>query len=180
MADEALRFDFDDEKATTAIDMNYFYQMLEEEEWGSFSGIKINKTRYLLLKLDLLLGHRDMEMTFNKTFATVEHILPQKIQGTVWEVPAEEHQQWLHRLGNIVLIDKRKNSSIGNAAYQVKKDKYKVHFDSRANTNYVFQTYSEWNLDTIKANHKRVVKLLRQYYEGNSLATLQKIWHHQK
>ena len=180
LADDALRFDFDDEKATTAIDMDVFYQMLNEEGWGSFSGTKINKTRYLLLKLDLLLGHRDMEMTFNKTFATVEHILPQKIQNTIWDVPAEDHQKWLHRLGNIVLIDKRKNSSIGNAPYQVKKDKYKVHFDSRANTNYVFQTFSEWNLSTIQQNHERVVSLLRQYYEGNSLATLQKIWHNQK
>lgn len=176
LADDALRYDYKDSQSTTALNLNTFFDLLESEEWGSFSGTKINKTRYLLLKLDLLLGSRDAQMTFAKVAASVEHLMPQKIAGTSWDVPVAEHQQWLHRLGNLVLVDSRKNASFGNASFADKKSKYKHNFESRANTNYVFQANSEWSLNALKANHQRVVQILRSYYEGHSFATVIKLW----
>ena len=175
LADDVLRYDFGD-KANTAIDLPAFFEMLDSEEWGSFSGSRINKTRYLLLKLDLLLGHRDVKVTFDKNAATVEHLMPQKIEGTTWAVPADQHTKWLHRLGNLVLINMRKNASFGNSSFPVKREKYKVQYASRANTNYVLHSHTDWDLATLKQNHERVLGLLRQYYEGNSFATVLKLW----
>lgn len=180
LADEVLHYDYDDEKATTIIDLPDFFYLLDREDWGSFSGTKINKTRYLLLKLDLILGSRDVVMTFNKTAATVEHLLPQNIAGTAWNIPDAQHTQWVHRLGNLVLLDRRKNASFGNAAFPIKREKYKVDYANRANTNYVLHSHKEWDLDAIEQNHERVVGLLRRYYEGNSLATVLQLWQKNK
>lgn len=175
MANEALNYDYAD-KAATGLDLPRFFELLDREEWGSFSGTKINKIRYLLLKLDLILGSRTVEITFDKTVVTVEHLLPQKIDHAAWGIDAAHHAMWVHRLGNLVLLDMRKNASFGNAPFPAKREKYKVQYASRANTNYVLHSHTDWNLDTLKQNHERVVGLLRQYYEGNSLATVLKLW----
>lgn len=175
LADEALGYEYSD-KAATGLDLTAFFDLLDHEEWGSFSGTKINKTRYLLLKLDLILGSRTAEITFDKTVATVEHLLPQKIDPVAWGISAAQHTRWMHRLGNLVLVDMRKNASFGNSPFPVKREKYKVQYANRANTNYVLHSHTDWDLATLKHNHERVLGLLKQYYEGNSLATVLKLW----
>lgn len=114
--DNVLAFDYQDDKASTAVDINRFYTLLDQEDWGSFSGTRINKTRYLLLKLDLITGSDKMKLSFNKSVASVEHLMPQKIDQKNWPMKPDFHKQWLHKLGNIVLIDKRKNSAFSNSS----------------------------------------------------------------
>lgn len=175
LQDGVLRYDYQDEKANTVIHLDKFFQLLDEEKWGSFSGTRINKTRYLLLKLDLLTGNLNTKLHLNKAFASVEHILPQKPTAPAWSVSEEEHAEWLHRLGNIVLVDMKKNASLSNSSFPDKRHKYSSYIEGRANTNHVFITYQHWNADTIRKNHARVVGLLRAYYTGNSLQTLKEI-----
>jgi hypothetical protein len=175
LQDSVLRYDYQDEKANTLIDINKFFLLLDEEKWGSFSGTRINKTRYLLLKLDLLTGNLNNKLQFNKSFASVEHILPQRPNAPAWPISEEAHQEWLHRLGNIVLVDMKKNASLSNSSFLDKRHKYSTYIEGRANTNHVFITYQEWNADTIRKNHARVVNLLKAYYTGNSLQALKEI-----
>lgn len=175
--DSVLSYSFIDETSSAKpIDINEFYKTLDSEIWGSFAGTKINKTRYLLLKLDLLgISSRD-NLQFNKTRSSVEHIMPRKISSPNWEIDREEHFNWLHRLGNIVLLDRRKNSSLSNRDYNTKLEKYKKDIEARANTNYVFMTYhNQWNIDTIKNNHKRILEILKMYYSENSITSISKI-----
>ena len=98
--------------------------------------------------------------------------MPQKIEGTKWGINEGDHKVWLHRLGNIVLIDRRKNASLSNSLYIVKRDKYNGSIESRANTNCIFIKYLHWDISTIQENNGRVVKILKDYYIGNSLKTL--------
>jgi hypothetical protein len=175
LQDAVLRYDYQDEKAATRIDLDKFFQLLDEEEWGRFSGTRINKTRYLLLKLDLLTGNLNNKLLLNKAFASVEHILPQKPTAPAWDVSEADHAEWLHRLGNVVLVDTKKNASLSNSSFLNKRHKYSTYIEGRANTNYVFITYQQWNVDTIRQNHARVVKLLSAYYSGNSLQALKEI-----
>lgn len=175
LQDGVLRYDYQDEKANTVINLDKFFQLLDEEKWGSFSGTRINKTRYLLLKLDLLTGNLNTKLHLNKAFASVEHILPQKPAAPAWNVSEEEHAEWLHRLGNIVLVDMKKNASLSNSSFLDKRHKYSSYIEGRANTNYVFMTYQHWNAETIQKNHARVVGLLQAYYTGNSFQTLLEI-----
>lgn len=175
--DPVLTYSFIDESSSAKpIDITEFYKTLDNEIWGSFAGTKINKTRYLLLKLDLLRISIYDNLQFNKTRSSVEHIMPRKISFPDWDIDKDEHFDWVHRLGNIVLIDKRKNSSLSNLKYDVKVEKYKKDIEARANTNYVFMTYNnQWNINTIKDNHDRVLKILKRYYEENSIEAINKI-----
>lgn len=169
---EILVYDYQDEKASTQIDLQELFDLLESERWGSFSGSKINKTRYLLLKIDLLSTNLNTKLYYNRNTSSVEHLIPQKINYLDWNITEEEHRTWIHRLGNIVLVDRKKNASLSNNKYPIKKQKYKGSIENRANTNYIFMTYSHWNLNTLKENHERVVKMLKKYYLGNSLEIL--------
>jgi uncharacterized protein with ParB-like and HNH nuclease domain len=169
--DPCLRYDFFDEEISSEkpIDLKEFVSLLFSEKWGSFSGSKINKTRYLLLKMDLLMGNASTVLQYNKDSSSVEHLMPQKIEETDWEIEPTKHREWVHRLGNLVLIDKNKNASLSNKLYYEKKVKYQGAIETRANTNYIFMTNSVWDLDAIQANHERAINLIYQYYEGNSL-----------
>lgn len=175
LQDPVLRYDYQNEKANTCIDLPKFFQLLDEEHWGSFSGTRINKTRYLLLKLDLLTGNLNNKLFLNKAQASLEHILPQKPKAPAWQVSEEYHTAWLHRLGNVVLVDTKKNASLSNSSFLDKRHKYSTYIEGRANTNYVFITYQQWDEPTLKQNHDRVVNLLKAYYTGNSLQTLKEI-----
>jgi len=98
--------------------------------------------------------------------------MPQKPSKDKWQIPTEDHEYWLHKLGNITLIDRRKNSSLSNSTFEVKKEKYSNFIENRANTNYVFIKYNEWNVDSIINNHNRQINMLKKYYLGNNLQTL--------
>ena len=172
-----IDYDYEDENSTTLkIDLEEFFKVLNEEKWGAFAGSRINKTRYLLLKLDLIRGNISTRMQFNKSQSSVEHIMPRKISDSYWSnINTEEHQEWLHRLGNIVLLDRRKNASLSNSGYHTKVKKYSGDIEARANTNNVFMNFNEWNIKNIKINHHDVLQLLKDYYQGNSIEALLRI-----
>ncbi|MEL6628999.1 MAG: DUF1524 domain-containing protein, partial [Bacteroidota bacterium] len=159
----------------TLPNLDELFELFDTERWGSFSGSKINKTKYLLLKLDLLLSNLYTRIYYNKSQSSVEHLMPQKINISEWDIDTDAHKVWLHRLGNIILVDRKKNSSLSNSSYEVKKDKYKGAIENRANTNWLFLTYQEWGVDELFHNHERVLNLLREYYRGNSVETLKEM-----
>jgi hypothetical protein len=87
----------------------------------------INPVRkYVLLRLDSLLAN-DPGVSYNHKIITVEHVLPQNPDdGSDWMVLFSEDQrtEWTHRLGNLLLLNRRKNSEAQNYEFAVKKDKY--------------------------------------------------------
>ena len=85
-------------------------------------------------------------------------------ENTDWSIEEEEHKLWVHRLGNLALLDRRKNSSMSNSTFNLKKDKYQEAIEGRSNTSHIFMKYSEWNLNNIESNHKRTISLLKDYY----------------
>lgn len=177
LADSCLRYDFYDEEISSEkpINIEEFVSLLDTEKWGGFSGTRVNKTRYLLLKLDLLMGNAATILQYNKDSSSIEHLMPQKIEDTEWKIDPIRHKEWVHRLGNLSLIDKNKNSSLSNKLFNDKKVKYQGAIETRANTNFIFITNPNWNIDAIEANHKRSINLLTQYYEGNNLKTFLQI-----
>jgi hypothetical protein len=175
LASEYLKYNYADEKSNTALDITELFTNLDNEKYGAYAGTRVNKTRYLLLKLDLLLGNFNTRIQFNKSNSSVEHIMPQKIVNTEWLISPEEHEIWIHRLGNLALIDRRKNASLSNRIYADKKIRYQGAIETRANTNYIFMRYRQWDISTIQENHTRVVNILKDYYTGNSIETVMRI-----
>jgi hypothetical protein len=81
---------------------------------------------YVLLRLDSELSKG--QATYNYPTITVEHVLPQTpAPGSVWVqwFPTEDlREKYTHRLGNLVLLPRRKNSEAQNFDFDVKKQKY--------------------------------------------------------
>ncbi|KOY84674.1 hypothetical protein AD998_19725 [bacterium 336/3] len=175
--DLCLQYDFFDESVSSEkpINLSDFINLLENEKWGAYVGTRINKTRYLLLKMDMLMSNASTIIQYNKDSSSVEHLMPQKIENSDWQIDPIIHKEWLHKLGNLVLIDKNKNSALSNKLFQEKKIKYQGAIETRANTNFIFMTYHAWNAENIELNHKRTIHLLTQYYQGNSLKAFQQI-----
>ena len=58
---------------------------------------------------------------------TVEHVLPQNpVDNSEWRAwfSEAERQEWTHRLSNLVLLTRRKNSQAGNFSFAYKKQSY--------------------------------------------------------
>jgi uncharacterized protein with ParB-like and HNH nuclease domain len=167
-----LEYGYEHPNANTAIPIQEFFDTLEHEQWGNFSGNRINKVKYLLLKLDLICGNKNTKINYQPHNSSLEHVLPQTTRKTDWKVPVELHEIWCHRLGNLVLLDRRRNVVISNSVYSVKKSKYSNSIENRAYTNKLFIDYNTWTIDDLIQNHHYVVSLLKEYYSGNSLQTL--------
>lgn len=81
---------------------------------------------YILLRLDSALSGGGA--TYDHDLITVEHVLPQTPKsGSKWETwfpdPALRAAV-VHRLGNLALLTRRKNSSAGNYEFDAKKNSY--------------------------------------------------------
>jgi hypothetical protein len=81
---------------------------------------------YVLLRLDSDLSTGTA--TYDHAITTVEHVLPQTPEiNSVWTVwfPTEEiRQRYVHKLSNLVLLARKKNSQAQNYDFDVKKQKY--------------------------------------------------------
>ncbi len=80
---------------------------------------------YVLLRLDRALS--DKAATYDHDTITVEHVLPQNPSAqSQWLVdfPTPEDRAWTHRLGNLLLLSRRKNSEASNWDFAEKKKRY--------------------------------------------------------
>ncbi|MBI1292836.1 DUF262 domain-containing protein [bacterium] len=126
---------------------------------------------YVLLRLDSFLS--DKESTYSSDVITVEHVLPQTVESgsewdTLWPAPADR-AAWVHRLGNLVLLTKKRNSSASNLPFAEKKQKYftsKKGGSSFVLTSTVLNTI-DWTKDTVE---KRQAELLAKLITGWRLA----------
>jgi hypothetical protein len=122
----------------------------------------------LLLRLDELLSGGSA--VYNSPIISVEHVLPQNpATGSQWliDFPAEsDREQWVHKLGNLVLLTRRKNSQASNLDFTDKKLKYfstKAGVSNFALTSKVLAE-SAWTLDTLKRR------------QGELIGAIEKLW----
>jgi len=104
-------FDFDSKQLAALLD-------------GEIYGRRFAK--YVLLRLEYLLASHAAPLNLPDEIS-VEHILPQNPSKTSqWVVDYSEDQRelWLHRLGNLMLLSRRKNSSLGNLDFSEKRVRY--------------------------------------------------------
>ncbi len=142
------------------INQNDFMNVLSENIYGR------RFARYVLYKLDYLYGNSDKINV--PSVITAEHILPQTPKDdSQWksDFTDQEREEWTHKIGNLVLISRRKNSSQGRKDYEDKKTKYfKNNIELFRNSLRVFNTYSEWTPSEIKDNQQEVLYKIKQHY----------------
>lgn len=140
-------------------DRDRFRAILERE--GIYSR---RFARYLLFKLDVLYASPDTRLQ-TPSQMSVEHVLPQTPESnSQWcrDFTLDERTTWTDRLGNLVLLSRRKNSSQGRLDFPNKKAKYfKNNVEIFPHSVRVMQVDC-WDLDTLKAHHREAIdKLVR-------------------
>ena len=83
--------------------------------------------RPLLLKLDSLLVEPHGGAVYDQRVITVEHVLPQTPpEGSQWGqwFTDEEREEWTHKLANLVLLSRRRNTAASNRPFRQKIDSY--------------------------------------------------------
>jgi uncharacterized protein with ParB-like and HNH nuclease domain len=121
--------------------------------------------RYLMLKLDLLYHGHTTKFDIPGTIS-IEHILPQTPPiVSQWRIDFvdAEREEWTNKLGNLVLISRRKNSSQSNLDYKDKKDKYfKNNVELFSNSVRIYNQYLTWDLNNLTKNHTEVLTKIKQ------------------
>lgn len=126
--------------------------------------------RYILFKLDYFYGNSD-KINVPKII-TVEHILPQNPKDdSNWKTDFndDERKELTNKIGNLVLISRRKNSSQGRSDFSVKKVKYfKNNIELFRNSLRVYNNFPEWKPIDVKKNQEIVLEKIRKHYEKNN------------
>lgn len=145
------------------IDSSSLWRVIESDIYGR------RFARYILLKLDYFYQHQAQRMHFETL--SVEHMLPQnpKIDSHwVKDFTDDQRKSMIHKLGNLVLITRNKNSSQGRLDYKEKKKKYfSNNIDTCPNSLRVLNDYETWTPDDFTENQSTVIKLLKDGYETN-------------
>lgn len=121
----------------------------------------------IMLRLDALVSAGEASYDFDTI--SVEHVLPQTVrQGTEWAQwfpDPKTHAYWVHRIGNLALLSRKKNSSASNYDFRKKKDAYFTRngVSSFALTTQVLQ-HNEWTEAVVKARHEALMRRLEQYW----------------
>ena len=114
--------DFERNLTLTNDEITEFYKVLD----GDVYLLQKDRRKALLLRVDSLIS--DGLAKYDYGLATVEHVLPQTPkEGSQWlkDWPEIElREKWVHRLPNLVLLSRSKNSKANNFDFDVKKEKY--------------------------------------------------------
>ncbi|CEQ27359.1 DUF262 domain-containing protein [Paraclostridium sordellii] len=139
------------------IDEKAYKNMIE----GDIYKRRFNK--YVLLKLEYLMSDNTVHLSGYKNIS-VEHVLPQNPNiDSEWRkiFTDEERDEWTHKLANLVLISKKKNSSLSNLNYIDKKEKYlKGRVDAFKGSKIFIDNNLEWNKSTLEKRQEKIVNML--------------------
>lgn len=126
------------------------------------------KTRlYVLLRLDVALAQDDIE--YKHSTITVEHVLPQTPKAdsewVQWFPDEEMRGKYTHRIANLVLLTRKKNSEAQNYDFEEKKTKYFISAKGVSTFAITSQVLNQtiWNssvLDTRQTNLMSMLKTL--------------------
>lgn len=156
----------DADSASTVIDNNEIFSVvinkletiLNEDIYGK------QYTKYLLLRYEYLKQDNSTLITEYK-YISVEHILPQNPdKNSKWRewFSEEEIEQYKNKIGNLVLLNRRKNSSLSNLDFDKKKEKYfKGSLSTFPSINLIMQK-DKWLKEDIENRTQEMVSLLTQ------------------
>lgn len=142
-------------------------KIMKETLDGNIYELTARRRNYIILRLDSFIA--DGLATYDASLLTIEHVLPQTINAiSKWasDWPEEKiRKQWLHRIANLVPLNRRRNSQAQNYDFDEKKNAYfrgKKNVSSYALTTQVLAE-SKWTPDVVKA---RQATLLEVFYEN--------------
>lgn len=136
---------------------------------GEVYRMQTRRARYVLLRLDEVLANSPGS-SYNHSIISIEHVLPQKpAEGSGWQADFTEEQRvyWTHRLGNLLLLNHRKNSQARNFEFETKKRSY--FSTSTGSAVFALTTQvlreSEWTPEVVAARQQQLVDVLAREWD---------------
>lgn len=134
-----------------------FIQVLDSEIY-----LMQKKRKYFILRLDSFLSQGGASYQKNKF--SLEHILPQTVNpGSEWTYtwPDEDtRKKWLHRVVNLIPLERSLNSSASNYDFSSKKNSY---FFKNGATSYILaneiRSFNEWTPEIAEDRQKRLISI---------------------
>lgn len=146
---------------------------LSEEEIEQFVGVldgnvyqlTPRRRSYIMLRLDSFIS--DGGAVYDPKILTIEHVLPQTVtEDSEWAElwPDEEKRAaWVHRIGNLLPLNKRRNSSAQNYPFKKKCQAYflgKDNVSSYALTTQVLN-HENWTPKVVKKRQKELLEAMK-------------------
>lgn len=134
---------------------------------GNLYGQNARLRQYVMLRLDSLLADGDASYAY--PVISIEHVLPQQppadSEWVKWFPTPQLREQWVHRLGNLVLLSRRKNSAASNYTFEKKKETYfrKGGVAGFALTTQVL-TVKKWTPEIVAQRQQDLISRLQQLW----------------
>lgn len=128
---------------------------------------------YVMLRLDSALAEDGISPSLSAPRASIEHVAPQTLKQE-WKVdwPDGDHQSLVNKVGNLVLLSKRKNSRAQNFDFKTKKEAYFAAKDGKAGevatfplVTRVLQAGNSWTPDTVRRNQEAYLSELKRVWD---------------
>jgi hypothetical protein len=122
------------------------------------------RRNYLILRLDAFMS--DGAASYDPTVLTIEHVLPQTVDpasewASLWVDPTER-KQWVHKIANLVPLNRRRNSQAQNYDFAKKKEAY--FSGKKGVSSYVLTTQvlnsPAWTPDYLAKRQKQLLDVL--------------------
>lgn len=118
---------------------------------------------YILMRMDSFLS--DQSVSYKDLTKTIEHVLPQTpATDSEWRInwTDEEREYWVDRIGNLLLLSRKKNSEASNYDFTKKKERY---FKTKSGvSNFATSTdvlnYDAWTPKEVEERQRKLIKLL--------------------
>ena len=141
------------------------YKMLKVLD-GDIYELTSRRRNYLILRLDAFIS--DGGATYDPTILTIEHVLPQTVdkesEWAQWWPVVEERKIWVHRLANLVPLNKRRNSSARNFDFDKKKNAY--FLGRKGVSSYALTTqvigYDQWKPEDLPKRQMELIDILAE------------------
>jgi len=137
-----------------------FLEMIDGDVYGK------PFAKAVLLRLEQAYDDESVTKDFSGKI-TIEHVLPQSLTDKYWRnrFSDEQHQECVHRLGNLALLQGTKNYSAQNYAFDIKKKRYankndQVSFD----TTKEILSIPEWDISALQHRQKRMMEKVEKVW----------------
>ncbi len=146
-------------------DAKYFREALSSDIYR----LKPRRRNYVILRLDSFVS--DGAATYDPKILTIEHVLPQTVgeesEWARWWPDEEERDAWVHKLANLVPLNKKKNSAAQNYDFAEKCNVYfsgSKNVSSYALTSQVISK-NEWTPRSVKARQKDLIRICMENWD---------------
>lgn len=133
---------------------------------GNIYELTPRRRNYLILRLDAFLS--DGGASYDPSVLTIEHVLPKTVNASSeWAVlwPDEQvRKDWVHKIANLVPLNRRRNSQAQNYDFDKKKSAY--FSGTKGISSYVLTTQvlnsPQWTPEYVAARQKELLEVLEE------------------